>query len=133
MPQPSKRFQILILALTAAVCFAVCLIALLKLITPKVTLIEAQVSTVQADSPEEKLSAVLGAVPSNDIDVSGKINLNTADAELLMTLPGIGETLAQRIIEYRTYNGAFDSIEDLMNVTGFGSGILEKIRDLITI
>lgn len=65
-------------------------------------------------------------------DAEGKININTAPAEELMLLPGIGELTAQRIIEYRIQNGQFTSIEQLSNVKGIGQGTMDKIRDYIT-
>lgn len=65
--------------------------------------------------------------------VNGKLNINAAEAEDLMLLPGIGETLAQRIIEYRTENGPFASVEDLVNVKGIGASSLEEISAYITV
>lgn len=62
----------------------------------------------------------------------GKININTADAELLQTLPGIGEELASRIIVYRQSHGSFAVPGDLANVDGIGTEILRDILDLIT-
>jgi competence protein ComEA len=61
----------------------------------------------------------------------GKINLNTATLEELESLPGIGPTLAQRIVEYRDAHGPFQSVEDLLLVKGIGPSLLEKIRDLV--
>jgi len=61
------------------------------------------------------------------------VNINTADLERLMTLPGIGQAKATSIIQYREKNGAFASPEQLTEVSGISAGILEKIRDLITI
>jgi len=61
------------------------------------------------------------------------ININTASLEELDTLPGIGQTTAQRIIAYRTDNGPFGSIEDIINVSGIGTATYEEIKDLITV
>ncbi len=63
----------------------------------------------------------------------GKINLNTANAQDLTMLPGIGEVLAQRILDYRDENGPFQSIEELDNVYGIGAAILDKISNYITV
>ncbi len=60
------------------------------------------------------------------------VNVNTASLEELVALPGIGETIAQRIIEYRTLHGPFRSPQDLLNIKGIGSKKLEQIKDLIT-
>jgi competence ComEA-like helix-hairpin-helix protein len=62
-----------------------------------------------------------------------KININTATVEELCALPGIGEVLAERIIDYRRQNGDFEFIEDIMEVKGIGEGIFAKIRDYITV
>ncbi len=64
---------------------------------------------------------------------SGIININTATAAELDTLPGIGPTYAQRIIDYRTQNGAFTRVDDLTNVKGIGPKTLDKIRGQITV
>ena len=61
------------------------------------------------------------------------ININTAPKQSLMELPGIGETKAQAIIDYRTQNGPFTSIEEIQNVSGIGPATFEKLKDLITI
>lgn len=60
------------------------------------------------------------------------INVNTDDAEHLQELPGIGETLARRIVEYREENGNFTCAEDLLNVEGIGEKKLMEFQDLIT-
>ena len=64
---------------------------------------------------------------------SNLININTASREELETLPGIGEVLAQRIIDYRRTNGYFKSIEEIKEVSGIGEKKFEAIKDLITV
>ncbi len=62
-----------------------------------------------------------------------KVNINRAEAWLLEALPGIGETLAQRIIVYRERNGPFRSTSELNKVEGLGPNIYERIKDLVTV
>jgi len=61
------------------------------------------------------------------------VNLNTATASQIATLPGIGEKAAQRIIEYRDKNGGFKKIEELMNIKGIGEKSFLKMKGLITV
>jgi len=61
------------------------------------------------------------------------ININSASLQLLDTLPGIGPSTAQSIIEYRNEVGFFERIEDIMNVTGIGESTYNEIKDLITV
>ena len=61
------------------------------------------------------------------------ININKATEKEFETLPGIGPSLASKIIEYRNQNGKFESIEDIKNVNGIGDNKYEKINDLITV
>jgi competence protein ComEA len=62
-----------------------------------------------------------------------KININTADVTLLDTLPGIGPSTAQKIVEYREANGLFKRVEDLLKIPGIGPSTLEKIQGMITV
>lgn len=63
--------------------------------------------------------------------ISFPIDINSADPDLLTALPGIGPTLAKRIIDYRTVSGPYDRPEELLNVEGIGPGTLESILDYI--
>ena len=63
----------------------------------------------------------------------GKININTADSAQLQQLSGVGPATAQKIIDYRTSNGRFRTIEDIKNVSGIGDKTFEKLKDYITI
>ena len=61
----------------------------------------------------------------------GKISINSATIEELMQLPGIGESRARGIVDYRNKNGRFNAIEDLTNVNGISKNILEQIKEFI--
>ena len=61
------------------------------------------------------------------------VNLNTADEAALTALPGIGEALAARIVEYREEHGPFEAVEDLTNVSGIGQGKLAALEGLVTV
>ena len=64
---------------------------------------------------------------------SGKVSINSGTIDELCTLNGIKEARAKKIIEYRTTNGPFKSLEDIMNVSGIGEAIFAKIKDSITL
>ena len=70
---------------------------------------------------------------SSEVPQPQKININTAETWLLDALPGIGSTLAQRIVDYRTEEGLFQSIEELTEVEGIGPVTLNNVKDKITV
>ena len=74
----------------------------------------------------------VGAVRDEADPDPGPVDINTADLAALMTLPGVGQTLAARIIDYRNTHGPFHSVAELLKVEGIGPGKLESILDLIT-
>ena len=83
-------------------------------------------STTQLESSQEEQY-------SNSSNTTGVININEASAEQLQLLPGIGETLSDRIVSYREENGSFQSIEQIMDVSGIGESKFSQIKDYITI
>jgi len=82
---------------------------------------------------QTKSSSQNASSPSTTTTKSGKININTATAEELDSLSGIGPAYAQRIIEYRQSHGGFKSIEEITEIKGIGPKTFEKIKNEITI
>ncbi len=64
---------------------------------------------------------------------NGKININKATKEELMTLPGVGASRAESIVQYRKEQGAFKKIEDIMKIAGIKEALFEKIKELISV
>jgi len=77
--------------------------------------------------------AAAPVTPGGEAPAGAPVNLNTADAAALETLPGIGEALAARILAWRDTNGSFTTVDDLGSVTGIGEKTLEGLRDLVTV
>jgi competence protein ComEA len=94
---------------------------------------ELDIPFVEGDSPVLPTPVENNPVLPGSGSSSELIDINTASSAELETLPGIGPTTAQKIIEYRQTNGAFVSIEDIINVSGIGPGLYERIKDLITV
>ncbi|UOF88902.1 helix-hairpin-helix domain-containing protein [Fodinisporobacter ferrooxydans] len=90
-------------------------------------------ATALVDGDEVNVPAI--PVPANKSTAAGtkKININTATAEELDTLSGIGPTRAKEIVQYRLQHGLFLKAEDLLNIEGFGVKLLDKIKDQITV
>jgi competence protein ComEA len=76
---------------------------------------------------------VSGGEPGGGGTAGRLVNINTATAAELETLPRIGPVTAQRIVEYREANGPFQTIEDIQNVPGIGPATFEGLKDLITV
>ena len=88
------------------------------------TILEAKEEKLSKERKEDNVTGLV-----ND----SKININTASAELLCTLPGIGSSKAESIIGYREVYGIFESTEDIMRVEGIKEGLFRKIKDKITV
>ena len=85
-------------------------------------------------SDEEKIVVPKKVILEESFEEESSIvNINTANIEKLSTLTGIGKSTAEKIIKYREENGYFNSIEDIMNVTGIGESKFNSIKDDITI
>lgn len=84
---------------------------------------------------EQIVVPVIGETPAvaPGTTANGLVNLNTADAATLDTLPRVGPAMAARIIDWRESNGPFTAIEDLMNVSGVGDKTFEGLRDRVTV
>jgi len=96
--------------------------------------IEALIQAAGGTTTSADLSGEVGEVSEvGEEEEPQKINLNRAEAWLLEALPGIGETLAQRIVDYRRQNGPFQNINELIKVEGIGTTTYEQIKHLITV
>ena len=112
-----KRSLILMISVVAAFCVAVAAIFL----SNRVPVGSYEVLT-------ERNSVFVSTAPS-EVE---RVNINTASLEELCTLSGIGESLAQSIIDYREEFGPFEVPADIMQVKGIGEGIYERISEYIT-
>jgi len=85
-------------------------------------------------APAKTDSSVPASNPAAASTTSGKLNLNTADAQTIQhELSGIGEAKAQAIVAYREANGPFSSVDELLEVKGIGKSLLDKNRDKLDI
>jgi competence protein ComEA len=78
-------------------------------------------------------AAAAAAAPAGTAPAPAVVDLNTADATALDTLPGIGPVLAQRIVDYRTQHGRFTDITELEDVSGIGDATFADLRDLVRV
>ncbi len=86
-----------------------------------------------ADAADTGSTTVPADGGSGSGSADGRVNLNTATRDELMTLPGIGESKADAIIAYRSEHGAFASIEEIQDISGIKSGVFSQIKDFITV
>ncbi len=95
--------------------------------------LDALVTAAGGIRESANLSGVRLLIPANGNSEPQKIDINRAEAWLLMALPGIGETLAKRIVAYRQANGPFRHIAELTEVGGIGQATFNNLKDLITV
>jgi competence ComEA-like helix-hairpin-helix protein len=106
------------------------LLILLAILLIGLALGSYQKRAVHIDVKKYNLTDIPGGdLPNNAL----KININRSDAAELMKLKGVGKVLAGRIIEYRSENGSFRSVEELKKVKGLGGKLYEKIKDEVSI
>lgn len=91
-----------------------------------------EIKKLEKETPEElpKIETNITEEPKQE---NSLININTSTKEQLQTLNGIGESKANSIIDYRTQNGPFKTIEDIKNVSGISETLYDKIKDFITV
>jgi len=84
-------------------------------------------------TPEAKPSGISLYIPAGEGQEPQRVDINRAEVWLLEALPGIGEILAQRIVDYRQQNGPFRNTGELMKVAGIGAATYQQIKDLVTV
>lgn len=100
---------------------------------------EVRLITAQAETQitTEETSVIqprgMASEAPSETSLGTRLNINTATAEQLETLPGIGTVIAGRIVEYRETNGPFQTVEELKNVSGIGEKRFQDICDLVTV
>jgi competence protein ComEA len=89
--------------------------------------------TPKSEAPPKAVKTTASRAPAAKAAVSSPVNINSASVAQLQTLPGIGASTAQRIVDYRQKNGAFKKIEELMNVKGIGEKSFLKLKPVVTV
>lgn len=128
----------LIIVSFVAVCLGFCFV--MNLLRPVTVISETERTTAEVSAIAEINTSASGKALSSDISAATRnseriypININTATVSELVLLDGIGEVIANRIVEYRTENGAFSSIEELKEVSGIGDVKFNNIKEKITV
>jgi comEA protein len=97
------------------------------------TIAEPVVSQNEANDTDVRVLGTATSSKTESVKPSGVINLNAATVTELDSLPGIGPTYAERIVEYRNSNGGFKSVDEVKQVKGIGDKTFEKFKDMITV
>lgn len=88
---------------------------------------------VSTEKSASRAAEYTGQSPSGELAPGKRVNLNAADQEELEKLDGVGEKLAEAILDYRASHGSFRSVDELTRVKGFGAERLERIRSRLTV
>lgn len=94
---------------------------------------DVQITARAVQIPASTVPSPTESIPETSPDAEGLVNINTATAAQLQTLPGIGPVLAQRILDHREAHGPFEKATDLIRVEGIGEKKLTAILDLVTV
>ena len=124
-----SRKQALIFSLSAVLVFSAAVLLLRLPLRPR----QPVEISARAVSEEAILTGGDGEQTALELLPDEKLNINTATAEELTKLPGIGTVLSQAIVEYREENGNFSSIEDIMKVSGIGEGRFAALEEYICV
>jgi competence protein ComEA len=113
--------------------FVFAIVILLAALVAPASTIYAEQAAKAAPAAKAGSAAKGGSAAKARATADSPVNLNSASVGQLQTLPGIGASTAQRIVEYRQKNGSFKKIEELMNVKGIGEKSFLKLKPLITV
>ena len=119
-----KKSELIMIVLTAVFMLAAGVQAYIGTVSP-------DEDTVRVSYRAEERTLLTDGSGEAVRSIPGLVDINTAGAEELSRLPGIGETLAQRIVDHRTAEGPFERIEDIMSVNGIGEAKFRDISELI--
>ena len=95
-----------------------------------VVMIASVASSTAAAAPAQRAQASKSTASDS---APAAVDINSADAEKLASLPGIGPSIAQRIVDYRKEHGPYKSVDELLNVRGVGEKLLARLRDHVTV
>ena len=122
-----KRNDLLLVVASVVLCLGTCLVA--KFTTPPFELNAVSYQTATTTITKEQTIIQTTAVSTETQTNITSFDLNTVTKEELLTIQGIGEVIAERILTYREQNGGFDTVEELLNISGIGEKRLENWRE----
>lgn len=131
VPAGSRLYEVILLA--GGMCADACdyLVNQAQTVSDGMQVYIPAVQEVQGDSTVPVVLDFIAEQEAGSQDI--RVDINSATKEQLMTLPGVGDTRAQAILDYRRENGGFSSIEDLMKVNGIKQGVYDRLKDFIKV